>query len=89
MSVNSGFAMSPDDGKEGAKGLVHAFRSGNSLAISGSRITMLVPSAYFLAYFPLSPLEKSYSSLISSSLLLCLHLVFDYRFPAKVYECFD
>lgn len=28
ISVNSGFAMSPDNGKEGAKGLVHAVRSG-------------------------------------------------------------
>ena len=35
MSVNSGFAMSLDDGKEGAKGLVHAFRSGELLCDLG------------------------------------------------------
>ena len=39
---------------------------GNCLATSGSSTTTFVPSANFFAYLPRTPLEKLYSSFISS-----------------------
>lgn len=57
----------PNNSRNARGAELTAAESGNSSATSGSRTTMLVPSAYRLAYFPRTPPERSYSGRIPAT----------------------